>query len=49
MSIDLLESGDLSETRISTYLAKTIRDISRAAGITGIGSATYDDPDAVDR
>ncbi|KAK8869531.1 hypothetical protein IAR55_000097 [Kwoniella newhampshirensis] len=37
MSIDLLEAGELSETRLSTYLAKTIRDIARAADIGGIG------------
>ena len=43
MSIDLLESADISETRLSTYLAKTIREISRAAGISGIGTVEYDD------
>jgi hypothetical protein len=50
MSVDLLESADLSETRLSTYLAKTIRDISRAAGITvpGIAPIAYQDPAAVD-
>ncbi|WVW82755.1 hypothetical protein I302_104766 [Kwoniella bestiolae CBS 10118] len=37
MSIELLEAGELSETRLSTYLSKTIRDIARAAEITGIG------------
>ncbi|WWD01078.1 hypothetical protein V866_008016 [Kwoniella sp. B9012] len=37
MSIELLEVGELSETRLSTYLSKTIRDIARAADITGIG------------
>ncbi|WRT67431.1 uncharacterized protein IL334_004402 [Kwoniella shivajii] len=37
MSIDLLEIGELSETKVSTYLAKTIRDIARAAEISGIG------------
>lgn len=37
MSIDLLQTGELSETRLSTYLAKTIRDIARAAGINGLG------------
>lgn len=45
MSVDLLEQGDLSETRLSTYLAKTIRDISRAAGITVPG---LEPADAVD-
>jgi len=44
MSVDLLESADISETRLSTYIAKTIRDTSRAAGITGIG----DEPQPVD-
>lgn len=33
MSIDLLELGDLSETGLSTYLARTIRGIGRAAGL----------------
>lgn len=33
MSIDLLELGDLSETRLSTYLARTIRGIAHAAGL----------------
>ncbi|KAL0254206.1 hypothetical protein I308_101586 [Cryptococcus tetragattii IND107] len=37
MSVDLLQTGELSETRLSTYLAKTIRDIARAAGINGLG------------
>ncbi|KAL1410967.1 hypothetical protein Q8F55_001910 [Vanrija albida] len=36
MSIDVLEASDLSETRLSTYLARTLRDISRAASIPGI-------------
>jgi hypothetical protein len=36
MSVNVLESSDMSETRLSTYLAKTIRDISRAAGISGM-------------
>lgn len=50
MSVDLLESADMSETRLSTYLAKTIRDISRAAGIVvpGISPIDYEDPSAVD-
>ncbi|WWC89732.1 uncharacterized protein L201_004657 [Kwoniella dendrophila CBS 6074] len=39
MSTDLLEIGDMSETRLSTYLAKTIRDISRAAEIGGFGQS----------
>lgn len=34
MSVDLLELGDMSETRLSTYFARTIRGISRAAGLT---------------
>jgi hypothetical protein len=50
MSVNLLESGDLSETRLSTYLAKTIRDVSRAAGIAGIAELSppprYSDPEA---
>ncbi|KAH7390063.1 hypothetical protein BKA64DRAFT_112325 [Cadophora sp. MPI-SDFR-AT-0126] len=33
MSVDLLELGDMSETRLSTYFAQTIRGISRAAGL----------------
>ncbi|CAI7581146.1 unnamed protein product [Penicillium viridicatum] len=33
MSVDLLELGDMSETRLSTYFARTIRGISRAAGL----------------
>ncbi|KOS47919.1 hypothetical protein ACN38_g1123 [Penicillium nordicum] len=33
MSVDLLEVGDMSETRLSTYFARTIRGISRAAGL----------------
>ncbi|KAJ5979535.1 hypothetical protein N7501_002877 [Penicillium viridicatum] len=33
MSVDLLELGDISETRLSTYFARTIRGISRAAGL----------------
>ncbi|OCF39443.1 hypothetical protein I317_06767 [Kwoniella heveanensis CBS 569] len=40
MSIDLLEAGELSETKLSTYLAKTIRDIARAAEISGLGSVS---------
>ncbi|ODN75095.1 hypothetical protein L202_06311 [Cryptococcus amylolentus CBS 6039] len=37
LSTTLLEDGELSETRVGTYLAKTIRDIARAGGITGLG------------
>lgn len=33
MSVDLLELGDKSETRLSTYFARTIRGISCAAGL----------------
>ncbi|KAJ5378891.1 hypothetical protein N7509_012010 [Penicillium cosmopolitanum] len=33
MSVDLLELGDMSETRLSAYFARTIRGISRAAGL----------------
>lgn len=36
MSIDLLESSDLSETRLGTNLAKTLRDVGRAAGMPGL-------------
>ena len=46
MSIDLLESSDLSETRLATYLAKTIRDISRAAGIDVSPPMGYDEPES---
>jgi hypothetical protein len=34
MSVDLLELGDMSETRLSTYFARTIRGMSHAAGLT---------------
>ncbi|WVR05443.1 hypothetical protein IAU60_002459 [Kwoniella sp. DSM 27419] len=43
MSIDLLEAGELSETKLSTYLAKTIRDIARAAEIGGFGRTESED------
>lgn len=33
MAVDLLELGDMSETSLSTYFARTIRGISRAAGL----------------
>lgn len=33
MSVDLLESADVSETRLATFLARTIRDVSRSAGV----------------
>lgn len=33
-SVDLLQQGDVSETRLSSYLARTVREIARAAGIT---------------
>ena len=39
MSVDLLESADLSETKLATFLARTIRDVSRAAGITVFAGA----------
>ncbi|WVF71872.1 hypothetical protein IAT40_006682 [Kwoniella sp. CBS 6097] len=45
MSIDLLEAGELSETKLSTYLAKTIKDIARAAEIGGMGSGSEDAPE----
>lgn len=38
MAVDVLESGDLSETRLSTFLGRTIRDIARAGGIKGLGT-----------
>lgn len=33
MSIEVLASSDLSETRLSSHLARTLHNISRAAGI----------------
>lgn len=43
MSVDLLESADMSETRLSLYLAKTIREISKAGGISipGLGPPPF--------
>ncbi|WVN86579.1 uncharacterized protein L203_101746 [Cryptococcus depauperatus CBS 7841] len=38
LSINLLRLGELSETRLSTYLAKTICDIASAAGIPSLGT-----------
>lgn len=46
MSIDVLEASDLSETRLSTYLARTLRDISRAASIPGIAPLDGDEVDS---
>lgn len=37
MAVEVLENADLSETRLSTFLGRTIRDIARAAGIQGLG------------
>lgn len=45
MSIDLLELSDLSETRLGTNLAKTLRDVGRAAGVSSVGKE--DVPDEV--
>jgi hypothetical protein len=33
ISVDLLELGDMSETHLSTYFARTIQGIARAAGL----------------
>lgn len=41
MSVDLLESADVTEIRLPTFLAKTIREIALAGGITGLGASTY--------
>ena len=49
MSIDLLESSDLSETRLGTNLAKTLRDVGRAAGISGLGRDDASDETSVER
>lgn len=38
MALDVLEAGELSEIRLSTHLGRTIRDISRVAGIPGMGA-----------
>lgn len=35
MSIDLLESSDMSETRLGTILAKTLREDGRSTGTAG--------------
>lgn len=37
MALDALEGGDISEIRLASYLAKTIRDIARVAGVSGLG------------
>ena len=44
MSVDLLESADVTEIRLLTFLAKTIREISSAAGITSLGPAPNESP-----
>lgn len=49
MSIDLLELSDLSETRLGTNLAKTLRDIGRAAGVSGVGKDDAQDDIPQDR
>jgi hypothetical protein len=33
MSVEILESSDMSETRLGSYLAKTIREIGRKTGV----------------
>ena len=43
MSVDLLESSDVTEVRLPTFLAKTIREIAVAAGITSLGTSAYDE------
>lgn len=43
MSVDLLESSDVTENRLPTFLAKTIRDIALSAGITTLGTSVYDE------
>ncbi|ORX33857.1 hypothetical protein BD324DRAFT_206404 [Kockovaella imperatae] len=42
MSVDLLESADVTEIRLPTFLAKTIRDIASAAGMTALGPSAWD-------
>jgi hypothetical protein len=49
MSIDLLESSDLSETRLATNLAKTLRDVGRAAGVSGVGREDVPDEAPIGR
>lgn len=49
MSIDLLESADLSETRLGSNLAKTLRDVGRAAGISGLGRDDVPDDTSIER
>jgi len=49
MSIDLLESADLSETRLGSNLAKTLRDVGRAAGIPGLGRDDVPDETSIER
>lgn len=39
MSVDLLEQGDLSEVNLASFLARTIRDMSRVAGIPNSSGA----------
>jgi hypothetical protein len=49
LKIDLLELSDLSETRLGTNLAKTLRDIGRAAGVSGVGKDDAQDDIPQDR
>lgn len=42
MSVDLLESADVTEIRLPSFLAKTIRDIALTAGIPNLGPSAYD-------
>lgn len=44
MTIDLLETADLSETRLMTYLARSIREIARGAGIIGSSTQNHSPP-----
>jgi hypothetical protein len=49
MSIDLLESSDLSETRLGTNLAKTLKEVGRAAGLLGSSSDDVQDDVSAER
>lgn len=49
MSIDLLELSDLSETGLGTNLAKTLREVGRAAGVVGSNKDEIPDETSVER
>lgn len=49
MSIDLLESSDMSETRLGTHLAKTLKEHGCAVGVPGVGKDTVPDKQPVER